>query len=157
MCPRESSYHTCDTVGAYHKAVHESGAQQVKAEQAAPWLHLLGEAESSSSCCVSAGGVTACQRDVHFSYDRLHHPQLLDRPKPAALLLGNFMGCSVGEGGSLWSCSPGREPVQSFVSWDYPAFLGAKLRGHLQSLAGCRRLNAASTNTSTLCPCTHWL
>lgn len=32
---------------------------------------------------------------MDFSYDRLHHPQLLDRLKPAGLLLGNFMG-------SLW-------------------------------------------------------
>lgn len=63
--------------------------------QAAPWLRFLWEPESSSSCCVSAGDVTARQRDVHFSYDRLQHPQLLVRPKPAALLLGNFMG-------SLW-------------------------------------------------------
>lgn len=61
--------------------------------------------------------------------------KLLDRPKPAALLLGNFLGCSVGEGGSLWSGSPGREPVQSFVSWDHTAFLAAKLGGHLQSPA----------------------
>lgn len=81
-----------------------AGGQQDKSLQAAAWLHFLPEPESSSSNCVSAGDLVACRGDVYFSYDRLHHPQLLDRPKPASLLLGNFMGHSVRKRGFLWPC-----------------------------------------------------
>lgn len=91
-------------MGAHHEELHESQElSRTKVLQAAPWLHVLLEPEYSS--CVSAGDLTACQGDVDFSYDRLHHPQLLDRPKLVGLLLGNFMGCSVGGRWLLGSCT----------------------------------------------------
>jgi len=99
-------------MGAHHK-VHES--QELSRTNHCRQLlgSFLPEPESSSGSCVSVGDLTACQGDVDVSYDRLHHPQQLDRPKPAGLLLVDFMGCSVAGRQLLRSCSDAPEKSQN--------------------------------------------